>query len=158
MPKEQKVSRVELQRRLRIVQEWIIEDQPNCDIEASCVRQFQVSPRQAKRYIAAALDIWKEGNQEKLASKRARRIESLKKMLRSLKPEYKGTPAGMRVVLQIQREIIKLEGVTPTEQMIEAEAAVDKGKQADPLSPTSNTLQIEVLPYGQAQTFTTPTT
>lgn len=155
MPKENKSSTAEMERRLRIVQEWIIDDWPNCDIEAECVKRWEVSERQAKRYIADALDRWRDDNQQKLAHKRARRIESLKKQIRTMKPEYKGTPEGMRAILAIQKEIIKLEGVTPTEQMIEAEAAIDKGKMADPLSPTSSSLLIEVLPYGQTQTVNT---
>lgn len=144
-----KITRIEHEKRLRMVQEWIIDDWPSCDIVIQSVAKWGVSDRQAKRYIADAIETWKAGNQEKLDSKRSNRIESLKKLKRSLKPEFKGTPAGIRTVLMIERELIKLQGVTPTEQMIEAEAAVMKGKQADPLAPSTNVLKIELLPaYG----------
>lgn len=150
------ITKIEHEKRLRTVQEWIIDDYPSCDIVTQCIAKWGVSDRQAKRYIKDATEAWVDGNQEKLNAKRSRRIESLKKLKRDMKPEFRGTPPGMRALLMIDKEIAKLEGVIPTKQMIDAEVARDAGKQVDPLSPTSNMLIIEaMLPYGQTPAVNT---
>lgn len=153
------ITKVEHEKRLRQVQEWLIDDWPSCDIIAQCVQKWALSERQAKRYIKSANETWVEVESEKLNAKRSRRINSLKKIKRSLKGDYIGTPAGMRALLQIEKELIRLEGVAPTKQMIESEIAKDAGKQADPLDPTESKLVIEALmPYGNTQTVNTANT
>ncbi len=159
MPKETKITHVEKAKRLRAVQEWLIDDWPACDIVTQSVNKWGVSERQAKRYLADARDTWVKGNQEKLNAKRSARIEALKKLKRSMKEEFKGTPAGMRTVLQIDKELARLEGAYPTKQMIEAAVAEDAGRLADPLSPTESKLMIEaVMPYETAEAFHTANT
>ena len=42
--------------------------------------------------------------------KREAKIAELKQIKRSLKEEHKGTPAGIRAIMAVEKEIIKLEG------------------------------------------------
>lgn len=139
-------GKVEIEKRIRIVQDWLIQDYPNADIIQQCINKGWVtSKRQAERYIKQGLERWAEEEDKKLSLKRASRTQSLKKMLRSIDPKAASTPSGIRALLAVHDRIIALEGIKPTRQMIEAEIAKDQGKQADPLSPTSNMLKIEII-------------
>lgn len=102
-----------MERRLRIVQEWIIDDHPYMDIVASIRKQWDLSIPQAKRYIKNARDKWADEEKAIVDQKRRARIESLKKLRRSLKDQYKGTPFGIRALLAVDKEISKLENLYP---------------------------------------------
>ena len=146
MPKEKRVSNIDYEKRIRQVQEWIIDDWPSCDIVLQCVKKYDVSERHAKRYIAEATERWVDTNQEKLNAKRARRIESLKKLKRSLKEVHAGSPAGISALLRVEKELARLEGAYPTKEMIDAQAAEAAGRPVDPLNPATHKLIIEALP------------
>jgi hypothetical protein len=115
MPK--KVDHVEYEKRIRVVQEWIIDDWPYTDIVREIINKWGIQERQAKRYVADGRKRWVEGEQELLDRKRAMKLASLKKLKRSLKESYKGTPGGIRAIVAIEKEIIKLEGLSMPKQL-----------------------------------------
>lgn len=149
-------TNVEYEKRIRAVQDWLIEDWPDTDIIAACISKWQVSKRQSQRYIKEANDRWVEQNERKLSVKRATRVQAVKKLLKKLPESVLSTPAGVNSAIRAHKFIAKLEGVEPTRQQIDAEIAKDQGKQADPLAPTTSTLQIIALPeYDGPETFKT---
>jgi hypothetical protein len=113
MPKGNRIDKVEVEKRIRIVQEWIIDDWPYTDIVTNIQTKWELSVAQAKRYIKAAREKWAEDEQAIIEQKRRSKIESLKKLKRSLKEQYKGTPHGINAVLRIEREIAKMENLYP---------------------------------------------
>lgn len=108
-----KADKIEWEKRIRVVMEWIIEDWPYADIVTNIIAKWNLEERQAKRYVKAARDKWNEQENELVERKRRLKIESLKKLKRSLQEKYKGTPHGIRAVLHVEKELIKLEGLNP---------------------------------------------
>lgn len=109
MPK--KVNNIEYEKRIRIIQEWIIDDWPYADIINQIFAKWEIADRQAKRYIADAKERWVKDQQDVVDAKRALKVESMKKLKRSMKDQYKGTPQGIFAVLAVEKELIKLEGL-----------------------------------------------
>jgi hypothetical protein len=106
-----KTDNIEYEKRIRIVQEWIIEDWPYSDIITQVKQKWQIAERQAKRYIAEARERWVKDQQDVVDSKRTLKVEGLKKLKRSLQEKYEGTPQGIFAVLSVEKELIKLEGL-----------------------------------------------
>lgn len=127
MPKK-KTDAVEYEKRIRLVQEWIIDDWPTVDILTQIFTKWGVQERQAKRYISEARLRWSEDNQELVDRKRSMKIVSLKKLKRSLQERFKGTPEGIRAIVAVEKEIIKLDGLTLPKQI-----AVGGIKDAPPI-------------------------
>lgn len=112
-----KVDKVEYEKRVRIVQEWILEDQAYSDMVAAIMQRWGLEDRQAKKYIKQARDRWVDQEQVVIDQKRRLRIEGLKKLKRSMKDLYKGTPSGIDAILKIDKEISKLEGIYPATKL-----------------------------------------
>jgi len=108
---------IEIDRRVRIIQEWLIDDLPVADIKTECERKWLVSTRQAERYIEKARERWAKDEDEKIDRKRRKMIETLKKRKRSLKPEFVGTPTGINALLRIDKEISRLENLYHNEKL-----------------------------------------
>ena len=123
MPRSKRVDAVEYEKRIRIVQEWIIDDWPYIDIIAQIVKNWDLTDRQAKRYIKDARERWVADEKEEMQKQRAMKIMSLKKLKRSLHDRYKGTPQGITAVLNVEKELIKLQGMEPPKK-IEVDAKV----------------------------------
>ena len=85
-------DKIEFDKRIRVVQEWIIEDWPSADIIAQVISKWGICDRQAKRYLAEARKRWTQDEQALVDHRRRMKVESLKKLKRSLKESYKGTP------------------------------------------------------------------
>lgn len=119
-----KVDNIEKDKRLRIIQEWLIDDWPSADIKLQIVQKWSLSVRQAERYIEQARERWNKEEDEKLDRKRNKMIESLKKDLRSMKPEYACTPSGINAKLRIRKEISRLENLYPSK---DPEQSVNNG-------------------------------
>jgi hypothetical protein len=124
-----KVDKVEFEKRIRIVQEWILEDQAYTDIVSAIMSKWGLEERQAKKYIAQARERWVNQEQIVVDQKRRLRIEGLKRLKRSIKEAYKGTPRGVEVMLKIDKEISKLEGIYPATKLEVS------GKDGQPLIP-----------------------
>jgi hypothetical protein len=61
-----KIDQVEKDKRVRILQEWLIDDWPVQDIITQIKSKWGLEDRQAKRYIAEAWEGWNEAEQEKV--------------------------------------------------------------------------------------------
>lgn len=114
MPKS---DNIELENRIRQVQEWIIDDYTAGDIEKQCVLKWEVSDRQARRYIAEARDRWLEDDKELIDNKRRLKVQTLKKLKRSILDRFKGTPHGIMAILRVESKIIELEGIKPATKL-----------------------------------------
>lgn len=122
-PPRDRVSNVELEKRIRIIQEWIIDDWPYTDIVTQITTKWNVTDRHARRYISQAKSRWTAEESEKTERARAMKVQSLKKLKRSLQERYKGTPQGIQAVLNVEKEIIKLQGLEPPKK-IELDATI----------------------------------
>lgn len=122
-----KTDDIEYEKRIRIVQEWIIEDWPTADIITQIRNNWTVQDRQAKRYIKEAKERWVSDQEDIIEAKRTLKIEGMKKLKRSLQERYKGTPQGIFAVLSVEKEIIKLEGLERPKK-VEVKADVELSK------------------------------
>jgi hypothetical protein len=97
--------------------EWILDDWSAGDIVSQIVNKWGISERHAKRYLADARESWSSDEDKLIEQKRRIKIESLKKLKRSLKDQYKGTPLGIRAVLAVESKIIELEQLNPATKL-----------------------------------------
>lgn len=111
MKEVKKVTKLEKERRLFIVQGWIIEGIQDRLIVKNIINQWGLDVRQAQRYVRDAYDSWKKIEGVNIDMKREMKIAELKQIKRSLKDNYKGTPAGISAIMAVEKEIIKLEGL-----------------------------------------------
>lgn len=111
MPKENKSSKVEYEKRIRTIQEWIINSYSYVDILKQSVQTWGVSERQAKNYIKVANENFKAANSQKIEDLVIIAIERRKKLARELKDAYKGSPSGILAQLAIEKDIGKLQGL-----------------------------------------------
>lgn len=101
---------IEKEKRIFIIQGWIIDGVQDRLIVKQAL-QWGIDVRQAQRYVKEAYASWKKIEGVNLDMKRELKIAELKQIKRSLKEEYKGTPNGISAVMQVEKEIIKLEGI-----------------------------------------------
>lgn len=137
-----KATKIETERRVFIIQGWIINGVPDYLILKQCQQQFKnpikdggekaIELRQAKNLLSKAYEVWHENQVADVDQKRAMRIAELKQDILSMKEEYKGTPKGMAVVNNIKKEISKLEALYPSKRIM------IQGDQNNPLTPPSN--------------------
>lgn len=106
-----KSTKIETQDRIFTVQGWIINRKSDLLILKQCVELWGVSERQAKNYLAKAYKIWYDATEATIDQKRRMQIAKLMRDQSNMKEEFKGTPAGMRAVLAIDKEIHRLEAM-----------------------------------------------
>jgi len=133
------IDNIEWDKRIRIVQEWLIDDWSSTDIIAQINNKWGIEERQAKRYISEARSKWNEDEDELIKQKRKRKVAKLQKLSRSLDKKFIGTPAGIRSILSVEKELINLEGLRP------ATKVELTGKDGRPIQ-TENTSVLLVLP------------
>lgn len=137
------IDKVELAKRIRTVQEWLIDDWSPADITMQIIAKWGLGERQAKRYIAKAKQKWEENEEEKIEGKRLRKINTLQKLKRSLQDRWKGTPAGIQAVLRVEKEIISLEGIRP------ATRVELTGKNGQPIQSETTLKSEDPIDYSQ---------
>lgn len=108
-----KCTKDEKERRILKVQGWIIDGAQDNLILRQIKTEWNLGLRQAKNYLREAYDNWKPIAELGIEEKRAAKIAELKQDLRSLKPEYVGTPQGLNAKTQLNKLIIRLEGIEP---------------------------------------------
>ncbi|WP_445453104.1 hypothetical protein [Flavobacterium sp. 25HG05S-40] len=122
-----KATKIETERRVFIIQGWIINGVPDYLILKQCEQQFKnqtkdgekpIGLRQAKNLLAKAYEIWHENQVADVEQKRALAIAGLKQDIRNMKDEFKGTPRGMAVINNIKKEIHKLEALHPAKKVV----------------------------------------
>lgn len=114
---KQRATKIEKEKRLFIVQGWIIEGIQDNLIVKNIVDRWDLDVRQAQRYVRDAYDSWKKIEGVKIEMKREMKIAKLQQMIRTLKDEYKGTPAGIQAIMSVEKELIKLEGLEIPKQI-----------------------------------------
>lgn len=110
--KKPKADAVEYERRLLSIQSWIVERQAYYVIIKQIIdKGWSQTERHAKRMIAAARDRWIDHEDQDLKQKRLIKVKQLEHTIRSLQEKYKGTPEGIRALVAVEKEIIKLDGL-----------------------------------------------
>ncbi|SHJ20684.1 hypothetical protein SAMN05443429_11239 [Cruoricaptor ignavus] len=113
----QKATKIESEKRLIQVQYWIIDGVQDGVILQQMQTQWKIKIRQARNYLREAYQRWKSDENITVELKRAAKIAELKQLKRSLKENYKGTPMGIRAIMDVEKEIIKLENITPPKKV-----------------------------------------
>jgi hypothetical protein len=132
------VDPIEKDKRIRTIMEWIIDDFPYSDMVSNIVTKWNLSVRHAKRYIADARKKWNKEDDVMIEHKRRLKIESLKKLKRSLLESYKGTPHGIRSILAVEKQIILLENLDhPKKREL-------TGRNGAPLNPEPKPIESNV--------------
>ncbi|MGG5486269.1 hypothetical protein [Gaetbulibacter sp. PBL-D1] len=104
-----RISKLEKEKRILKVQHWILDGVPEDLMRKQMKTEWGISTRQAKRYIKDARLAWMVDSETDMETRRQNKIAQLEHRIRSLKPEYKGTPAGLRAQASIEKLIIMLE-------------------------------------------------
>lgn len=117
MPKANKVTSAEKERRILIVQGWIIDSAQDNFMLRQMMNEWNISLRQARRYLKDAYSRWLPMEQLTIEEQRAAKIAELQQLKRTLKPEFTGTPQGINAIHSIDRTIIKLKAIQPPKRM-----------------------------------------
>ena len=113
-----RASTLEKEKRIQSVMGWIISGMPTYKLLKKVKDTFIVENRQARRYINEAFNRWKPEADENIESKRHARIDELKDILTGMSAANKKTPAGIRTILAVKKEMSKLENLYPAKRFI----------------------------------------
>lgn len=109
----QRSSKLETEKRVFTIQEWIINGVPDYLILKNIEQQYLVCRKQSKNLLKKAYTIWHEDQEATIDQKRALRIAELKQIARSMSESDKKTPKGISSLMSVHKEINKLEGLYP---------------------------------------------
>ena len=135
---QDKTPKYEIERRIRNVQEWIMDDYPYGDIVRSIVNKWGLSERQAQRYIKTAYEEFRDKEELSIDSKKAYYIKRKKKLIRDMDPRVKTTASGARAINKILDSMAELEGIKINKIQL-------TGKNGEPLD-TPSVPSIIILP------------
>lgn len=110
MPRDKKATKIEVEKRIFTMQGWIIDGVQDYLILKQATTQWNISLRQARTYLKRAYEGWKQDQDISFELKKNSKIVDLQQVRRSLKEQYKGTPSGIRAIIAVEKEIIRLEG------------------------------------------------
>jgi len=99
-------------------------------------QEWGISTRQAKRYIADAYKSWKTDSEIDMETRRQAKIAELQQLKRSLKAQYKGTPAGIRAIMAVEKQIIRLEPYS-----VKRVDVTSGGEKIEPMAPRTVIIQ-----------------
>lgn len=106
-----KATNIEKSNRLFTVQGWILDGVADRLIVKQITQQWNIGIRQAERYVQNAYKDWSKIEGVSIDMKRELKIAELKQLKRSLLQQHKGSPTGIRAIMTVEKEIIKLEGI-----------------------------------------------
>lgn len=106
-----KTSKVILEKRIFTVQGWLIDSVPDYLILKQIIDNWDLSRRQARRYLDDAYKRWNVETDATTDDKRQRAIARLQNEIRTMDEKFKNTPAGKATILRYEKEINKLEGL-----------------------------------------------
>lgn len=109
--KKLRATAIEKSNRLFTIQGWILEGVPDRLIVKQVIQMWPINLRQAERYVKEAYSNWSQIQGVSIEMKRELKIAELKQLKRSLSHEFKGSPTGIRAIMMVEKEIIKLEGL-----------------------------------------------
>lgn len=107
---KRKATEYERELQLHDVQHWIADRVPESMICDRVVKEGWGTKAYAKSLIKEALARWVDDSKSDIETRRKMSVIRLQLLSRTLKPEWKGTPAGVRALLEIEKDINKLEG------------------------------------------------
>ncbi len=131
-----RVSKVTKEKRILTVQGWIIDGVQEDFMRKQMRNEWGISTRQAKRYIADAYKSWKTDAEIDMETRRQAKIAELQQLKRSLKKDYKGTPAGIRAIMAVEKQIIRLEPYS-----VKRVDVTSGGEKIEPMSPRTVIIQ-----------------
>ena len=104
------------EKRIHQVQSWILQDIPSDMIVRQIIQLDWCKERQARVYLKDASERWAKAASNDIETKKRIKIAELQERKRSLKEEFRGTPGGMKILNDIDKMIIALDGLnTPVE-------------------------------------------
>ncbi len=103
-------SGVEAYARVRSVMEWLLTGNSSTDVIRQSVLKWEISDRQAKRYISDAFKELRKATGADIKDRQALHIEARMKLLRGLKDI--ASPEGVNTALRIWDSTAKIEGLT----------------------------------------------
>lgn len=104
-------SKIEAKERIRYVQELILNDIGSQDIIRAITSKWDVSDRQAYRYLDSANAEFEEKKKLSLERKKAFYKARKLKLIRSMDPDEKKTAAGVTAVNKILDSMAKMDGI-----------------------------------------------
>lgn len=104
-----KSGKIIKEKRILTVQKWILDGVQDDLMRKQIKTQWGIGTRQAKNYIRWAYEAWKRDTDIDMETRREAKIADLLEIKRSLKETYKGTPAGIRALMAVEKQIIRLE-------------------------------------------------
>lgn len=130
----------EYERRIFVVQGWIIEGISEFLIKKQAVSQWNVSFKTAKRYMKLAFDGIKPELERTVEEQRAGKIAELEQRKRTMDQRYRNTPEGIRTLNDIDKIIIRLNSLErPRVHVI----------QGDAEKPIEHKVQISIVSTGK---------
>lgn len=104
-----KSTNLELDKRIRVVQEWMMQGFSSADIVRQIIVKYDLKERQAYKYIRKAYEAFREQAEKDIEARKQYHIQSRLKLFRDLKDKTSSKPAG--TALAILQDIAKLEGL-----------------------------------------------
>lgn len=124
-------------KRVLIVQEWILADLSRSNILDRCVKEYEVSKRQAERYYKKAFDLFEEISKVSVEKKKGYYLQRKRKLISDMPDQAKKTPAGVLAVNKVLDSMAQLDGVITTKVEV-------SGKDGAPIEQNYNiTLNIK---------------
>ncbi|WP_129714655.1 hypothetical protein [Pedobacter sp. SYP-B3415] len=106
-----KVSQLEKLKRLRKIQEWILDDFSHRDIVAKGVAEWDVSERTVERYYSDAFKEFRERTRFDTEHLKAYYKSRKRKLIQDMDPVLKKTPAGVRAINKVLDSMAKIDGI-----------------------------------------------
>lgn len=136
---KQKASQLEKEKRIYTIQGWIVDGVQDYLILKQ-VQNWDISIRQARRYIAEAYERWKKDASIDIERRRDARIAELQQDIRGMDEKFRKTPLGLRTMLAYKKELSKLEDLYPAKRHLH-------GSDPDnPLPETTTQVSIFQIP------------
>lgn len=135
------VDAITYRRRISQIQGWILEGSPTSLIVQQIIasgwsnaKNQENQERTAMNMIRAAREQWITSEEGTLEERRQIKIAELQLLKRSLNARFKGTPAGIRAIIAVEKEIIRLDGLDPAKKI---EISTPEGKPLEVRTTTS---------------------
>lgn len=103
-----KADKLEVNKRVRQIMEWMLEGYLTNDIIKSCTSKWAIDERMAYKYIKKAKKLFIEITAGELKERLAFHIASRMKIFTGIKDKEK--PGGARAALDVLKDIADLEG------------------------------------------------
>ena len=133
---------VEVEKRVRAVQEWILQGQFTKDIIAQMCQLWGIGERAAYKYLKKALKDIQNENTKTLEEKKAYHVQLRLKLFRDL--EHKNKPNGAKTALRIVDSIAKIDGAMPIRDNQSGLENSDGEKEKKAIMLLSNGTEIEI--------------